>query len=329
MLLGSSTLDVVIGLVFVYLAVSLVCSAVNEIIEMKLKNWSKDLERGICELVAGEGGEKDFDIVQKIYDHPLISGLFQEDYATAKKQAKLPSYIPSRNFALALIDIVKSSVPALSPAPVSAAAVRGGTDGAAVQMAPVQSLRDAAVAFGTTNPKVSKAIVTLLNVAEDDEKRVRQYVEQWFDSSMDRVSGWYKRRTQAIVLAIGLTLAAVANVDSIAIVRTLSTDAGVRDALVAQAKDYASAGKGDGTTAEANLNQSVDRLRHLGLPLGWDKSTSTNDWNGWVMKILGILMTGLAASLGGPFWFDVLNKFVVVRSTVKPTEKSPPEQSKN
>jgi hypothetical protein len=112
-------------------------------------------------------------------------------------------------------------------------------------------------------------------------------------------------------------------------VRMLSTDAGVRDALVAQAKGYTPADQVTGTTAEANLNQSVDRLRHLGLPLGWDKNANTNDWNGWVMKILGILMTGLAASLGGAFWFDLLNKFVVVRSTVKPTEKSQPEQSKN
>jgi hypothetical protein len=39
-------------------------------------------------------------------------------------------------------------------------------------------------------------------------------------------------------------------------------------------------------------------------------------------------MTGLAVSLGAPFWFDLLNKFIVVRSTVKPTEKSGPEKAK-
>jgi hypothetical protein len=37
----------------------------------------------------------------------------------------------------------------------------------------------------------------------------------------------------------------------------------------------------------------------------------------------------LAISLGAPFWFDLLNKFIVVRSTVKPQEKSPPEPSKD
>jgi hypothetical protein len=37
----------------------------------------------------------------------------------------------------------------------------------------------------------------------------------------------------------------------------------------------------------------------------------------------------VAVSLGAPFWFDVLNKFMVVRSTVKPKEKSQTEASKD
>jgi hypothetical protein len=37
----------------------------------------------------------------------------------------------------------------------------------------------------------------------------------------------------------------------------------------------------------------------------------------------------LRISLGAPFWFDMLNKFIVVRSTVKPKEKSPEDPSKD
>lgn len=49
---------------------------------------------------------------------------------------------------------------------------------------------------------------------------------------------------------------------------------------------------------------------------------------GWVLKIFGLALTATAASLGAPFWFDLLNKFIVVRSTVKPHEKSQEEPSK-
>jgi hypothetical protein len=52
-------------------------------------------------------------------------------------------------------------------------------------------------------------------------------------------------------------------------------------------------------------------------------------WTGWALRILGWLVTALALSLGAPFWFDLLNKFIVVRGTVKPKEKSPEEQSKD
>jgi hypothetical protein len=48
-----------------------------------------------------------------------------------------------------------------------------------------------------------------------------------------------------------------------------------------------------------------------------------------VTKIVGLLLTVLAISLGAPFWFDLLNKFMVVRSTVKPREKSRKEKSKD
>jgi len=99
---GLAALDVVIGLVFVYLVASLIASAVNELFENRLNYRSKDLERGIKELLDHDGS----DIVKKLYDHPLISGLFRGTYDEARAKNQLPSYIPSRNFALALMDIV-------------------------------------------------------------------------------------------------------------------------------------------------------------------------------------------------------------------------------
>jgi hypothetical protein len=64
-----------------------------------LKKRAKDLEEGITELL-GDDPTKSF--VGKLYDHGLINGLYRGNYATTPK-TKLPSHIPSRNFALALI----------------------------------------------------------------------------------------------------------------------------------------------------------------------------------------------------------------------------------
>ena len=44
----------------------------------------------------------------------------------------------------------------------------------------------------------------------------------------------------------------------------------------------------------------------------------------WLLKLLGVLMTGLAAAQGAPFWFDILGKLVNVRGTgANPAEKQP------
>jgi hypothetical protein len=44
---------------------------------------------------------------------------------------------------------------------------------------------------------------------------------------------------------------------------------------------------------------------------------------------LGVFLTALAVSQGAPFWFDLLNKIIVIRSTIKPHEKSPDQPSKD
>ncbi len=44
----------------------------------------------------------------------------------------------------------------------------------------------------------------------------------------------------------------------------------------------------------------------------------------WLLKLMGLLMTGLAATQGAPFWFDVLGKLVNVRGTgTDPSKKQP------
>ena len=65
---NSGILDVAIGLIFIYLLLSLIASAANEMIERWLKNRATDLERGIRELL--EDPEQASSIVTDVYNHP-------------------------------------------------------------------------------------------------------------------------------------------------------------------------------------------------------------------------------------------------------------------
>jgi hypothetical protein len=311
-------LQIAIGLSFVYLLLSLICSAVSEGLETLLKNRSRDMERGLRELLNDEDGVT---LVQQIYNHPLISGLFRDKYEAERIGKRLffqgksylgrtlPSYIPSRHFALALMDII---LPASATAP-------GGSQGAlnsgrtAAPLATVEALRAAAAAF--PNPAVSRALLVMIDASGNDMGRIRQSLEHWFDHSMDRVAGWYKRRTQVMIFAIAIASSSMLNLDTINIATRLATDSAMSSSLAATAEEYAKQQRLQFT----DLKQSIDSLS-LGIPIGWDAAPA-NYYN-WLLKILGLLASALAATLGAPFWFDLLNRFITLRSTIKPKDKS-------
>jgi hypothetical protein len=75
--IGSGVLDVAIGVAFVYLLLSLICSAVTEGIARIFAMRSSNLKEGIRNLLDGQGKG---DYVQKLYEHPLISGLYRQGW---------------------------------------------------------------------------------------------------------------------------------------------------------------------------------------------------------------------------------------------------------
>jgi hypothetical protein len=312
-LFGSEVLDVAIGLVFVYLVMSLICSAACELIESFLKRRATYLERGLKEMLSDPQASG---IVRQVYNHPLVNSLFRGKYE-ADGRGNLPSYIPPANFALALMDIVGLSGPAaLTPSP--------------------EWVRNTIQGNSNLTPHVSQALLTLADAAGYDPVRIRQNIEAWYNSSMDRVSGWFKRRSHLVVLILGIVLSAAINADTISITNSLATDKSLRASLISAASEAAKtppAAPGSAAVSD-NFQADIQQIRGAGLPLGWTTSPTDlrhvpRNFPEYLIKILGIALTGLAISLGGPFWFDTLNQFMVVRSTVKPTEKSPAEGPKN
>ena len=306
---GSEMIDVAIGMIFTYLLLSLICSAINELMERSLKNRAADLERGLRELLDDQAGSG---LVKRVYDHGMVNGLFKGGYdPAASDKSNLPSYIPSRNFALAILGIL---------------APDGSVPGAKVNFS------DAVAKIG--NAKVKNALTAMLTLAEDDLDKFRENIENWFNSAMDRVSGWYKRRSQVILFTLGLITAGVMNVNSISIANDLWVHKAQRDAFVSAAQGYLGnhPAKDGQTGPESGLKSNIDNMESYGLPIGWNINWHRDRW-AWLRfgigSLLGWFVTACAVSLGAPFWFDMLNKFMVVRSTIKPHEKSSEEKSKN
>lgn len=317
---GSMILEVTVGVVFVYLLMSLMCSALAEGVEAFLKKRASDLYRGLIEMFGDPSGSG---LVQEIYDHALLSGLYKGTYAAGVTN-NLPSYIPSRVFALALLDIAT---------PKQAAAVRpAGSGGAGTATAPAlaaTSLHDTIAKL--ENERLRQILLPLIDSAGNDYARSLEAIENWYNASMERVGGWYKRRAQLILFGLGIALAAAINADTIAIIRVLSRDPVARTTLVQAAQTYTQETQKnkDASTStqpdpKAVFDSSIANIERLGLPLGWDRNNAQlvpQDGGSWFLKVLGWFLTAVAVSLGAPFWFDLLNRFISLRASVKPNQE--------
>jgi hypothetical protein len=299
---GSAILDVAIGLVSIFLFLSLIGTAINEWVSGMLRMRARNLEEGIRNILNDPDGKG---LTQAFYDHPLISSL-------AKGREK-PSYIPSRVFALTLMDVISPTDPG---------------EGSKT----IDQIRKSVEKI--ENKGLRKNILIQIDEAGNNIHQARQNIEKWFDEGMERVSGWYKRKIQWITLGFALLITIFLNVDTIAVTNSLYRDPALRAAMVATAQEIARQPIGESSTkrAEESIKGIKEELEKIKLPIGWPTASKTETspkmtFFDWIVRICGWIITAFAVTLGAPFWFDMLNKFINIRSSgVKPRES--PEEKK-
>ena len=182
-----------------------------------------------------------------------------------------------------------------------------------------------------------------------------------FDTAMDRVVGWYVRRTKFWLFVIGFCLAAVTNFDVIGYAGDLVKNEDLRAKIVAQAAvigntakfidaktmldpapeqtetedsaqpTFEGAAKKVNTAAMNAMKSLQYQLGDQGVTLGWSCEDDQAycqcfSKNFSLMRLLSWLLIGIACTMGGPFWYDALKKLLSVRAMVAPT---PAPQTEN
>jgi hypothetical protein len=205
------------------------------------------------------------------------------------------SYLPARTFSAAVLDILAP------PKPLDAASD------------PLDAAYTAANGLHDTNP-AKRPLLRMITDARGDRDRFRQSLEHWYDDAMDRVGGWYKRNVQRIILVLSIVVVAALNVDTINIAQVLWRVPTERAAVASAAGAQAAAGRGGGS-----VDTQVRQVDALNLPIGWtpphtgtkasaDPRHFPDSGGSFFFKLLGMLISVLALSLGAPFWFDALGK---------------------
>ena len=406
--MNNIALDVAIGLVFIYLLYSLLATTVKEFIATLFDYRARMLERGLEQMLDGKNHsyywwDRLWNYIKPTNKDKVKGKFYQKTHfftniischplyvrsAGNSRFSKKPSYLPADVFSDILIDILKTNekFPLLKDIEDNIKAM--GSD-------PANPL----------NKDLEKILMLQIEQANGDLQRFKLIVENWYNDTMDRISGWYKRQANWILFFIGFLLAIVFNVNTVEIVNILSNNTTVREKLASNATAYMqskqqslviqpiSAGKIDTLLKQDSsfqkARQSLEKIDSLYnkdikdnnslVGLGWgdygytadslkfetDSAAFKKDSAGYIKshqsffckepqpekpdhpgiwsKIwfiffktfssphmwLGFLLTGLAISLGAPFWFDLLNKFINLRvSGSKPDDKKSTPVSK-
>lgn len=261
-------LDVFIGLVFIYLLYSLLATILQEIIANQLAFRSKVLEKAILRMLEDgqtTGSNSFWDRVKSyghlfgkpnlligktispwFYAHPLIKYLGEDNFYSK------PAYLSAQNFSKVMIDLLKGFGENTTN---DAQTINDSINSGSIFKIPINmesdqnnpAVRAILLSQGTNNTLINSNDKVLMNIdttlflkslwfeSGADTDKFKAKLEKWFDDTMERCTGWYKRYNRSILFVLGLIIAIVFNVDTIAIHRVLSTDNKAREDLVKMA----------------------------------------------------------------------------------------------
>jgi hypothetical protein len=199
--------------------------------------------------------------------------------------------------------------------------------------------------------KTQATIADKIEDVEEDLAKFRGGVETWFDNGMERASGVFKRNSKGFAFVLGLVIAMVANVDTFYMVDQLSSDSNLRNSLVQSAETTAASDVAPESREDIENTLGVS-IEDAGLPIGWspdnmdqqliyrmsikpdqeakelvpneetgrltyrnpdDYPTLKRFW-GWFKQVGGWIVSGVAISMGSPFWFGLLNQIVDLKN---------------
>lgn len=364
-------IDVVIGLVFVYLLYSLFATVLSEIIATWMGLRARNLKEAVNRMLTSEEvhgtlnrlvdslkimKDPDNDIITNFYKHPEIkqlgsSGIF-----------KNPSSFKAESFSKTLLYLLNESGP-LDKDRIDA------------------RLRSINSESKELAPEAARYILYLWDDSYGDLLKFKLHLEGWFDRSMEQATEWYKRKIQVVLLLLGFFLAWFFNADTFTIIEKLSKDKEARGQLVTMATAHITSSPRamEGDSAPDRASSPLDSLiliqKSLQIDIvntnsvlgigAWpadtvrvslDPFTKKKRYNPAIDPVAltreqsnisdgnivftgcgakwtyffglflphfyGFLITAIAISLGAPFWFDLLNKLIHLRTSAKQSTRS-------
>jgi hypothetical protein len=259
------------------------------------------------------------DLTTTLFEHWRIKALVRDPEAKSRRRRR-PSYLPPAALSRALMEQL-AALGTQAPGTTASNTGPGPTAWAQADNKLFEQVQRGIGNLAHESPALAEAVEKALRKPEAKLEEFRKAVEGWFDQTMDRASGWYKRKVQVVVVLIAAALAIGLNVDSVHVASRLWKEPALRSAVAARATDAAESagGQATGSPSAQEAADEIDKVKQLNLPVGWAKNNRPSGFSGWVGGAAGWLITIAAISLGAPFWFDVLSRLARLRGSGSPT----------
>ncbi len=271
---GSQALETAIGLALFFLAISAFVTGIQEFFATLFAMRARTLASGITALVSDD--KQLAGAAQAILAHPGVT-----------PGAKRTSYVSADGFAAAVVDVL-----------------------AGVGELNDQFGRLQAGIAGLPDGRFKIALQSIASRAAGNVTTFEEDLAKWFDNSMDRLGGEYKRLSGYISIGIGVVLAGLFNLDAIAVSKTLWLSESLRQQATAIAAAQVKC------CTSTTISPQPDQTLAL---FGFHLNNFTGAFD--LIAIFGCLITAFAVSLGAPFWFDFLQN--VVKMNVRGTGDKP------
>ncbi|MBS1616466.1 MAG: hypothetical protein JST06_10160 [Bacteroidetes bacterium] len=329
---GFPILDLVLGLIFIYFVLSIICSAVVESILTTGQFRAKLLTRWLMSIFNKEMMQPNGSVMklgQSIADHCLTTVL--------SGKGRSASFIDAKNFTTALFE--KLSFDAEHPeAPVPAnldellkriEAARAIDGSPALEPEFLRTLvfignearLQAPESLAAWTANAASAQLPSGMAVKNSLQVFKEKLEAWFDSNMDRLTGALKKKyVRPLTFWIGLIVVVMLNVDTLQVASYLydhkeeTARFADRAQMTAQHIEIMS----QDSNKVRLITAAVDSMRATvptNMPLGWTDAEQAN----WMLTVrqhaIGWLATVMAIMLGAPFWFDLLNKIANLRGS--------------
>ena len=300
---GIEIVEIVIGLIFIYLLLSLLATTLSELVMHWLYSRGKNLRIALRTMLDDETDV----LSERFFHHALVQKLLK------RGSQSFPSYISHDYFATVLLELL------CQEESISEKSIEEG-----IHQLPAGNTRE--------------VLSTFVRDAQGSPEKFRRNLESWYQEMTYQAAGWYKVHVQRALFGLGVLISVAFNADTFQIAQKLSIDPEARREIIEQAyvfmerEQNLSLADTLSTTPSDSLEQQVRQLideelamASTALGLGWEQapkiSLSSSIWWQYVgQRVPGWIITAFAITLGASFWFDLLKRIMNIRTATRKPE---------